>query len=76
MDNELQTPEAKSTNVNPTILNQNLNVIGNTIEFASAVITSIHSDLISDTLDGKTLQLDTIQAAVVSRMQKQLKIKD
>lgn len=76
MENNSQTQTTNSPVLITARLNQNVNVISNAIDLATAVVVSIDSDLIADQTDGQDVNLDLVRAAVAARVQNNLGIKD
>lgn len=70
------TIEAASPTFNTQAFNQNVTVIANAVEFATAVIVSMDSELVASSLRGGDMNVDAVRAAVTERLQSNLKIKD
>lgn len=60
--------------MNTQLLNQNVNVLANALEFTSATLVSIQSDLIADKLEGQSLTLKTAREALLARIKYNLKL--
>ncbi|HRM30019.1 MAG TPA: hypothetical protein PLH48_05740 [Acinetobacter johnsonii] len=66
--------ENSPTPMNTQLLNQNVNVLANALEFTSATLVSIQSDLIADKLEGQSLTLQTAREALLARIKYNLKL--
>ena len=66
--------ENSPTSMNTQLLNQNVNVLANALEFTSATLVSIQSDLIADKLEGQSLTLQTAREALLARIKYNLKL--
>ncbi len=66
--------ENSPTPMNTQLLNQNVNVLANALEFTSATLVSIQSDLIADKLEGQNLTLQTAREALLARIKYNLKL--
>ena len=60
--------------MNTQLLNQNVNVLAKALEFTSATLVSIQSDLIADKLEGQSLTLQTAREALLARIKYNLKL--
>lgn len=70
------TAQSSAATLPTQTLNQNVNVIANAVEFASAVIARLDSDLVSNTLYGQDKTTESIKDAVAERIKSKLQIKD
>ncbi len=70
----IMSQENSPTPMNTQLLNQNVNVLANALEFTSATLVSIQSDLIADKLEGQSLTLQTAREALLARIKYNLKL--
>ena len=75
MENTIDSPLVQQPAISTTLLNQNVIVLSNAVELAAAVIASVDTDLVKDTMNGQDLTLTLIRDAVLARLQTNLGIR-